>query len=302
MNPQPVDDTVEYVPPKAPKAEWPPRPESVRVDIAPLTHTGLIRAENQDHYLVIRAGRFLQTVATSLPAGAVPDEYGVTLHGMALADGMGGMAGGEVASRMALARLLQLVIDTPDWIVPRDESHFDEVQRRTDERFREVNATVAAHANREPRLHGMGTTLTLAWSLGADLHVAHVGDSRAYLSRRGMLHLLTRDHSLSQQLADLGMLPFEEVSNHRLRHVLTQFIGGQESQSVPEIERYTLADGDRLLLCTDGLFDGVDDATIGAVLSGDATSTAMAESLVDLAIRSGGRDNVTVIVARYEIS
>jgi protein phosphatase len=272
------------------------------VEVAGLTHPGRVRAENQDHFLVLRAGRFLQTVATSLPAGHVPDEFGDTVYGMAVADGMGGASGGEVASRLALTQFIKFVITTPDWIVPGDEADIDRVLRRTVLRFRNVNAEVVAQASRDPKLAGMATTLTLAWSLGTDLYVAHAGNSRVYLLRQGRLHTLTRDHNVAQKMAEAGTLPGELVAAHRLRHVLTQFLGGQDSQSVPEIQRFTLTDGDRLLLCTDGLIHMVDDATISAELRRDAPAAAICQSLVDLALKNGGRDNVTVIVALYQIA
>ena len=304
MNPDSLEDTADYSPSEALVEMRAPSSgsASVHVDIAARTHRGWVRPENQDHYLVIQAGRFLRTMATSLPTGLVPDEYVDTLYGMAVADGMGGMAGGEVASRLALARLVELVIETPDWIVPRDEVDMQEMLRRARLRFRDVNATVAAEARRDPSLAGMGTTLTLAWSLGADLWVAHVGDSRAYLSRQGEFQALTRDHTLGRELAQEASSPAERAAAHRLRHVLTQFIGGPETRCVPEVQQFRLADGDRLLLCSDGLIDMVDDATIEAALQRDAAADAISQSLVDLALEGGGRDNVTVIVAQYQVA
>ena len=147
----------------------------------------------------------------------------------------------------------------------------------------------------------MGTTLTVALSLGPDLTVAHVGDSRVYLLRRGALHRLTRDHTLAQELADLGEIPAGDVATHRLRHVLTQAIGVWEAGGEPEVRRFRLADGDRLLLCTDGLTEMVDDATIAAELGRDRSAADIGQALIDLALARGGRDNVTVVVAGYRI-
>jgi protein phosphatase len=140
----------------------------------------------------------------------------------------------------------------------------------------------------------MGTTLSLALSLSDALIVAHVGDSRAYLFRGNQLHRLTRDHTVGQELADRN-----PVASARLRHVLTRCIGGCDPSCEPDVARYRLLDGDKLLLCTDGLTDMVDDAVIAQVLGGGMSSSEMCGALVDLALGGGGRDNVTVIVASY---
>jgi protein phosphatase len=148
----------------------------------------------------------------------------------------------------------------------------------------------------------MGTTLTMALSLGTDLLIVHVGDSPAYLSRRGELHKLTRDHTLAQELADLGLTSEREVAWRYYRTALTRAIGIPGAGEESEIRRLRLADGDRLLLCTDGLTDMVDEATIGAELGRPASSAQTCRALVDLALDRGGRDNITVVVADYRIS
>jgi protein phosphatase len=150
----------------------------------------------------------------------------------------------------------------------------------------------------------MGTTLTLAWSLGGELFVAHVGDSRAYLLRHGKLHRLTRDHTRAQELADLGVISDEDVATHRLRHVLTQALGICEGGGEPDMERIRLDDGDRLLVCTDGLTNMVDEATITAELdpARNASADAACQRLLELALNRGGKDNVTIVVAGYQIA
>jgi protein phosphatase len=128
-----------------------------------------------------------------------------------------------------------------------------------------------------------------------------VGDSRAYLFRDGTLRLLTRDQTHAQRLADEGLISQQDVARHRLRHVLTSALGGSQQDVRAEIQRWTLADGDRLLLCSDGLTDMVDDAEIAAVLSRETRSDKACGLLVDRALANGGKDNVTVVVARYSI-
>ena len=277
------------------------RPASVEVDVAALSHPGRVRPNNEDHYLVARAGRFLRTWMTNLPDGCVPPDFEEMVYAIAVADGMGGAAAGEVASQVALTALVDLVLATPDWIFGRDEPQVEEVLGRAVTRFRDVNATLVERARRDPWLAGMGTTLTLAWSLGTDLFVAHVGDSRAYLLRRGGLHRLTRDHTRAQELAEIGIIPARDVATHRLRHVLTNVLGVSAAGKEPEVQRSRLIDGDRLLLCTDGLTEMVDDATIAAELGRAAPAAATCRALMDLALDRGGKDNVTIVVADYRI-
>jgi protein phosphatase len=292
-------DTAEYT--QAPPRAGPGPPSaSVRVDLAARTHPGQVRPNNQDNFLVVRFGRFLQTVATSLPDGQVPGEFGDTGYGLVVADGMGGMAAGEVASRLAITHFLDLVLETPDWILGRGEPEVEEVIDRAVGRFRDVNEAVLDQGRRQPGHGGMGTTLTVAVSLGEDLIVAHVGDSPVYLFRRDELHKLTRDHTLAQLFNDTRAARAPRAST-RLRHVLTHAIGIAETGSEPDIGRFRLADGDRLLLCTDGLTDLVDDETIAAELRRGASSDAACRALVDLALERGGTDNVTVVVAGYRI-
>jgi protein phosphatase len=302
MPPDPPTETLEFIPP--PFASVPPRVPchpTVEVDLAGLTHPGKVRSNNEDNFLVLRFGRFLQTVLTSLPEGDLAPEYAETGYGLAVADGMGGMAGGEVASRLALTLLVNLVIETPDWIMSHEGAHAEEVAARAVSRFSKVNQSIIEQARREPWLKGMGTTLTMAVSVDTSLMIAHVGDSPAYLCRGGNLHRLTRDHTMAQKMAEHGPVSLQAVPV-RYHHMLTQAIGVHESGSEPDINRLHLQDGDRLLLCSDGLTDMVDDAAIAAELRRAASSDAACRALVDLALEHGGRDNVTAVVATYRIA
>jgi protein phosphatase len=303
MAPNHQEDTAEILTATHEAALHTPRPAvtPVEVDLAALSHPGRVRPNNEDHYLVLRAGRYLRTWLTNLPEGSVPREFEETVYGMAVADGVGGRAAGEVASRLALTLLVDLVLDTPDWIFSLDEPELTEVFHRAAWRFRTVNAALLERARRDPALAGMGTTLTVALSLGPVLTVVSVGDSRAYLLRRGVLHRLTRDHTLAQELADLGRLPAEDVATNALRNVLTGAIGLWEEGGEPDVRCLPLADGDHLLLCTDGLTDMVDDATIAAELGRDRPAAEACQALLDLALAGGGLDNVTIIVAGYRI-
>lgn len=303
MLPETLADTADDLRPSSPGEGPQPVPPSadVEVDIAARTDTGKIRSNNEDNFLVVRFGRFLRTVLTSLPEDHVTPDHTLAGYGMAVADGMGGMAAGEVASRLALTLLVDMVLETPDWILSQEEPHIDEVVARAIRRFERVNQSVLEEARRQPWLKGMGTTLTMALSLGVNVLIVHVGDSPVYLLRGGGLLRLTRDHTMAQHLADLGSMPIHAVPP-RYRHALTQAIGIRDDGAEPDICRLVLEDGDRLLLCSDGLTDMVDDAAIAALLKNAESSARACQDLVDLALQHGGRDNITAVVATYRIA
>ena len=278
-----------------------PASSSVRVDVAALSDKGKVRDANQDHYLVARAGRHLDTMLTNLPEGELPARFEETSYVAIVADGMGGHAGGEVASRLAIKTLINIVLHVPDWILRLDEEHAQKVMERAGRYYREVNTKLVEEARLKPELRGMGTTMTGAYSVGDDLFVVHVGDSRAYLYRDGVLRRLTRDHTHAQMLADAGIIQPEAVATHRLRHVLTNALGGEESKGEAEIHRMRLFDGDQILLCSDGLHDMVDDETIAELLKTHGEASPACQSLVEVALANGGKDNVTVVVASYAI-
>ena len=279
-----------------------PSTTAVRFDVAGLSDKGAVRDENQDHFLVVRTGRYFQTLATSLPAGEVPErseEQGLL---MMVADGMGGQAAGEVASRTVLATLTNLILEHPEWILKVDEESASDLLKRTIARYRALDFALAERMDADPTLRGMGTTLTVAYSLGLDLFVAHVGDSRAYVLHDGAVRQLTRDHTYMQNLVYATMLSREEAAGHELRNVLTNVLGGAHRSVEVEFQRLRLAAGDRLLLCSDGLTGPVKDEEIAAVLGASVSASECSRRLVDRALALGAPDNVTVIVARYELS
>jgi protein phosphatase len=277
------------------RPEMHPLPALLNIDIGGRTHPGKVRRNNEDNFHIVQFGRYLRTIQSSLPTEQVQD---VDQPGYAftIADGMGGHAAGEVASRTALALLMECALQTPDWILGREDALLSKIMDRTARRFRCVNEGIITQAQSQPRLRGMGTTLSVALSLVDDLIVAHVGDSPVYLFRAGQLTRLTRDHTVAQQLAQ-----FDAASAARFRHVLTRAIGLSESGGGPDVARYRLADGDRLLLCTDGLTDMVDDESIARELGRGTSSDETCQALVAQALERGGRDNVTVIVATYRL-
>jgi protein phosphatase len=303
MNPSRGEpDTAELTPLPGTPRKPPTRVPSarVRVDVGSLSHRGLVRANNEDHFLVARFGRSLQALACNLPEACVPEPHEEVGYGMVVADGMGGMAGGEVASRTAIEALIRLVLDTPDWILRADDEMAEHVMERMAARFHQIDKLLSRQARTEPSLYGMGTTLTLACSIGLDLVVCHVGDSRAYLFRDGTLRQLTRDMTMAQVMMEAGLISPAEAATHRMRHILTQHIGSG-GKAVAEVLHAPLAEGDRLLVCSDGLTDMVPEEAITSVLGAGASPQSACATLVELALHAGGRDNVTVVLADYGV-
>jgi len=166
-------------------------------------------------------------------------------------------------------------------------------------RFYDIDRTLKQEASSDHTLSGMGTTLTVAGTLGNDLVLGHVGDSRAYLLRGDIFRQLTRDHTLAQMLIDAGVANSDDPAPRSMRHVLTAAIGSLDERIEPQVQRFRLQPGDQLLLCTDGLTEMVDDELIASVLREAPSAQAACDSLVDLALGAGGTDNITAVVGRF---
>jgi protein phosphatase len=304
MNP---DDTaeipVENPARKEPEPRLPAGASSlVEVDLAGLSHPGRVRKSNEDHFIATRFDRSMSLLASNLPEGALPRKTAETAYAYLVADGVGGEAAGEIASRSAIQALLGLVLETPDWIMRLDEPLAEEVLQRMERRFRQVREVLLESVKEDPELRGMATTMTVACTLGPELLMAHVGDSRAYVLRRGgRLERLTHDQTMAQSLADAGAIPQAEVEKHPSRHILTSALATRGAFIQVQLSRSRLEDGDRLLLCSDGLTDMVTDEMIARVLGSLPSSAAACQELVELALEAGGKDNVTVVVGRYRI-
>jgi len=300
MNP---DDTVEIPGRKEPEPLLPPGASSlVEVDLAGLSHPGRVRKSNEDHFIATRFDRTMRLLASNLPEGALPRESAETAYAYLVADGVGGEAAGEIASRSAVQALMGLVLETPDWIMRLDELLVEEVLERMELRFRQVREVLLESVEADPELRGMATTMTVACTLGPDLLLAHVGDSRAYVLRRsGALERLTRDQTMAQSLADAGAISQADAEKHPGRHILTSALATRGAFIQVELSRSRLEDGDRLLLCSDGLTDMVTDEMIARVLGSIPSSAAACRELVELANEAGGKDNVTVVVGSYRI-
>jgi protein phosphatase len=271
----------------------------VQVEAFGLSDTGHVRATNEDHFLIARIGRYFECVGTSLPPGDVPTRTDEAGYALVVADGMGGHAAGEIASRLTIREMVRLALALPDWIVRLDKKTESEALERSEQRILRAHEALLEQGRREPAQQGMGSTVTAARNLGRVLQIAHVGDSRAYLLRDGTLTRLTRDHTYVQWLIDSGKLSREAAERAASRHVLVNAVGGVNDSVYVDVQHLPLANGDRLLLCSDGLNDLVNDETIRTLLLDAATAEQACRVLVERALSAGGRDNVTVVVASY---
>jgi protein phosphatase len=201
-----------------------------------------------------------------------------------IADGMGGHVAGDVASSTAIDAIEE----------NRNQANAEDPQTLAG-LVHEANAAIWARATGDSSLQGMGTTCTLVYIDGPRAHVAHVGDSRAYRLRDGHLEQLTEDHTLVARMVKEGKIPAEEAERHPQRNIVTRVLGAASEVSV-DLLAIDLNDGDRLLVCSDGLNSMVDRGDIEAVLERKRDPQVAADALVELANEAGGEDNTTVLV------
>jgi protein phosphatase len=277
----------------------PPEGSRIAVTVGAASHPGLVRPNNEDHFLVGRLSRKADVLMTNLPSGYVPEQFEQHAYALAVADGMGGAAAGEVASALALSLGTSLTLDASRWHMRLDESAASDLAGRVREFFCIIDRALTERAQSDPGLTGMGTTLTVVYTVGLDALVFHIGDSRAYLARDGRLQQITRDETLAQAMADAGQIPADSVASHPMRHVLTRAIGASTGQADARVHHVRLQRGDRLLLCTDGLSDQVDDRGIARVLADTDDAQRSCDGLVEAALAAGGQDNISVVLARF---
>jgi len=243
-------------------------PNPLRASTASQSHVGQVRAANQD------------------VCGEFSDNRG--RHLLVVADGMGGHAGGETASRIALETIGEIF-----------QQGFDDASEMLTRALEGANAKIHSVGITDPDLHNMGTTaVALLFGDGDSVSVAHVGDSRAYRMRSGRLEQITEDHSWVGEEVRQHRLAAEDAESHPMKNVLLRSLGVAPDVDVT-VRRYSLQAGDRFMLCSDGLWGEVDNDAIGEILARTDAQTAVRE-LIDLANRNGGSDNVTVSVAIFD--
>ena len=279
-----------------------PLSSAVGIDAAAASSCGKARSQNTDHYLVVRFGRLQQTMLTSLVAADLPPPFEEYAYAMLVADGLDEEGGGARASRLALSTVAHLAIRYGKWNVRIAPDNIAEVVEQSELLYREVNNAMREASRAEIQLADMAASLTALYIAGADLFYMHVGHSRAYLFRNGVLIPLTTDQTLEQLRRDAHKPTLLDQAKRDLAHVVIETIGGSPSGPDVTIEHVQLWSGDRVILCTNGLTDVVSTDAIADVLAAQRRPAEECQRRVDLALAAGGPDNVTVLVADYWIN
>jgi len=273
------------------------RPTRDTIDVYGVSHQGRVRTENQDCFLIASLHKVMQVHQTSLAAETLGELTSPSRgYVFLVADGVGGVPGGQDASRTALKAIVDYVLRTMDLYVQLDqdaEPAFLADLRRSVEQSHEV-VRQAGEADDE-RL-GMATTLTMVcirWPRG---YLVHVGDSRCYRLRSGRLELLTKDQTMAQAMIDAGTLSPDQAERSGLKHVLYSALGAPRAE--PMTMRTDVRWDDVMLLCSDGVTKHVSDDEIREVLQRGSSAESDARTLLQLTLDRGGSDNTTIIVGR----
>ena len=272
------------------------RPHDIEPDLFGLTHVGLVRKENQDHYMLCTVHPQVVVHGTSLPdADKLPLRGERIATYMLVADGVGGGSGGGEASRVALTTVTQYVASSLRSYHAAGAASDQEFYQALTAAALEAHAAVRDKQRQDPK-GSMATTLTLAVAVFPWMYVTQVGDSRCYRYWDGTLTQLTRDQTIAQGLVDQGILPADRLARSPLSHVLASAIGGDEA--TPVVTRVEIPRGCVLLLATDGLTKHVTDPEIQRQIETMTSSEQLCRALLDLALQRGGSDNITLIAAR----
>ena len=275
---------------RAPRVAPGPTPNGLWITLYGKTDVGLIREHNEDNFMVADLG----AASGPLPgeeefSGSVSDR-GV---GLAVCDGMGGAAAGEVASHMAVDTLFEMLRGDG---APEDRDRF---ARRLVDAVEEAGARIFLSAKKDRARRGMGTTATVAGLVDKVLFAGQVGDSRCYILRNGRLSLITKDQSLVNQLIEAGQLTEDEAEQFEHSNIILQALGTTQQVAV-DLTFVELRRGDRVLLCSDGLSGLVHDDVIEEEMACVGPLPELADRLIDLANAAGGHDNITCIIADFD--
>ena len=246
----------------------------MKVNASFVTDKGPVREKNEDYY-------------------CVDEELGL----FAVADGIGGHMAGEVASRMAIEVIRDFILNESDYQTYKSKDFCDEYSEESNlaaEAVRRANKAIHETSKNNSSYRGMGTTLTAALIRGDRLNIAHVGDSRAYLVRTSCIEQITNDHSLVAEQVKSGLISEEEAKNSKIKNVITRSLGNFPEVEV-DMEEITIADGDIIILCSDGITSVISDEDILACASASSDTATLCKTLVSKATKAGCTDNMTVV-------
>lgn len=261
--------------------------KKLTLEVIAKTDAGMVREANEDNFVVTPDRTNPDWI---LPKGEYTNSDGGTV--MVVADGMGGLNAGEVASNIAVDSIRTHISKAG---AIKDDAALSALMR---EAIQKANSNIVRHGQDEKETEGMGSTLVMAWIRGSKLHLAWVGDSRCYIWRKGRLLQLSKDHSYVQSLVDEGRLTTEEAFFHPESNVITQSLGDGIKKPVPDDCVFPLDNEDIVLLCSDGLNGMLQDGKIEEIITAGGGLSSVADHLIEEAKAAGGLDNVTVILAR----
>jgi len=287
-------------------SEFQPLSPTPAIEVAGLSMCGRRQHDNTDHFLAIRLGRLQETVATILSAGDLPPHFEEYAYAMLVADGLGGHGTGARASRLALSTLAHLAIRYGKWNVRIGADTASDIVEQSEFFYRQISDAMSQAARADFRLAEMATSLTAVYIAGSDLFFAHLGHSRAFLFRNGVLIQLTMEHTLERLISASAALRRARLEARRPRvpeprpaDTVTEPAGAHPDTPEVPIEHVQIWSGDRVLLCTDGLTEVVNEDRISEVLAAKRSPGDDCRRLVDLAMSSGATDSVTVLIADY---
>lgn len=273
------------------------RPRGDEIDVYGLTHRGKVRPTNQDHFLICRLRQQVAVQYTSLPD---PERFararGRTAFLAMVADGVGGSAAGEEASRYAVEAITEFVLESMRCYYTSDPADDATFAKALEEAALRCHLSLVERTKGNPALEGTATTLTLWLGLWPRGYLLQVGDSRCYVLRERELIQISRDQTMAQALVDQGVMSRTDALNTPWAHVLSSSIGGP--QSAPVVMALYPAWGQVGLLCSDGLTKHVPDDRIRERLIGMTSARQACEALLQDALDGGGSDNITVVIAR----
>lgn len=268
------------------RSAWP-------IEFGSASHVGHRRTRNEDHFAIVRFHRGAEILNSSLQREQLSAKETYS-HAMVVADGMGGMKAGELASRLALQTMLELAGQATSWVMKITDPNAQQIRERVEAYVQRVQQAIYEHGRADPATAEMGTTWTSAHILGEEAVVVHLGDSRAYRMRDGLLQQITTDETLAQSFIDAGM-DADDVKQYS--HILLNSFGGKSQEVSAQIHHVGLLPGDQLLLCSDGLTDMVSDEQIAAELGQRRKPQESCDALIQRALAAGGKDNVTLVLA-----
>lgn len=270
------------------------------VDASGVTDRGAVRSDNQDQFFVAELTRCMRTVANSLMVEPGSQLKGSPLgHLFMVADGMGGHRAGNEASGLAIQYFIASILNRVRWLCPKNDADEALLIEDLKAMLNQAHQEIKRQSESSESLAGMGTTFTMAYVIWPRMYVVHAGDTRCYLFRRDELKLLTRDHTVAEQMMKSGRLPAEAMERSPWSNVLLNALGAGADDVFAEITLLELQEGDLVLLCSDGLNKHVDDSGILNAIRQYRHPQAICQNLVKRAIEAGGSDNVTVVAATW---